>query len=301
MHRYLSQTEIESQAWDACVFAGDTPVPYGHFAWLRAVANGRFGALVWEEGAGKPSALFPFVERAKFGVIPYSAMPPFTQRLGLFAGPGEDRVQMAAEAAAYLNRRFLRVDIAVEDEAVAKALGGQRTPMRNLVLDLSTPLPQLEAGLGKSIRQKLKQAAAAGLRVEATPTGLSAFRFIRAELAPRLADWTVEYDFAWGRLCVIPHAPFTVVGRMVYKGEEQVAAAVFVEYGNRTIYLAGASNAQGLETGAMAYLLWQEIENRTSPIGGLLDFEGGNMGGTGQFFSMFGAEAETYWRVRLGI
>ena len=298
---FFSQTDLNPTAWDACVQASETAVPYGTYAWLRAVANGRFSALVWMDDAGRYQAVFPLPEKRKALLVPYLAMPPFTQRLGLFAQPGQDKLRLAAEAARALSRRYLRADLAVGDEAVAYTLSDRVTPFSNLILNLDRPIEELEAALGKSIRQKRKDAQRADLAVKQSLTALSAFSFIRSQLAPRLPDWDKWYDYAWGRLCVVPGAPFTLTGKLVYEADEVVAAAVFVQYGSRTIYLAGASNAAGLAAGAMAHLLWQEIELRAGQAGAVLDFEGGSMGGTRQFFSMFGAEPEIYWGLRMGI
>lgn len=298
--RFLSQTELSPQAWEACRRAAGATLPYGSYAWLRAVANGQFGALVWEEEAGAYRALLPLPQKRKLGFLPYIAMPPFTQRLSLMARPGEDPGRLAAEAAAYLQRRYLRVDLAVDSEIVARTLSDRVEPRRNLVLALNRPLGEIEAGFGKSIRQKIRQASESGLSYELNPGALTAFAFIREQLAPRILGWDKRHDFAWGRLGLVPNAPFQVEGRLAHEGNVLVAAAVFVHTPQRVIYLAGASSEAGLACGAMAGILHQILKEEAGTAR-LLDFEGGNMSGTGRFFSMFGAEDEPYWSLRLGV
>ncbi len=298
--RYLPQPALDAAAYQACLEAAAPPLPYGHAAWLRAVANGRWGALAWPGEDGGYAAVLPLVVGHKAGLLPYVHLPPFTQRLDLLARPGAPVLNFAAEAGAYLRRHYLRADLAVTDAAVARALGGRVSPRQNLVLDLSQTATALEAGLGKSIRQKLRQAEAAGLHLADAPSALTAFAYIQQWLAPRLPGWTRWYSYAWGRLPVVPGAPFSLRGRLACQGQAVVAAAVFVDYGPRTIYLAGAATEAGLATGATAHLLWQEIKERAGTAS-TLDFEGGSLGGTRQFFSMFGAMAEDYYAVRLGI
>lgn len=297
--RYLTQSKLSPQAWEACRELAGEALPYGSFAWMRAVANGRFGALVWEDENGY-RGLLPLPEKRKLGLLPYVAMPPFTQRLGLVTGPGENPIRLAAEAAAYLRRHYLRVHLALEQEEVARTLSDRVEHRRNLVLGLNRPLTELEAGFGKSIRQKIRQSVEAGLTYEPNPGGLSAFSFIRQQLAPRIPGWDRYYDYAWGRLGLVPDAPYRVEGRLAFQNQDLVAAAVFIRFRQRIIYLAGASSPAGLACGAMAGLLHQVItENAATDL--ILDFEGGNMGGTSRFFSMFGAQEEAYWSIRLGL
>jgi len=297
--RFLRQSQLSPQAWEACREQAGEVLPYGSYAWMRAVANGRFGALVWEDEDGY-RALLPLPEKRKLGLLPYVAMPPFTQRLGLVARPGENPITLAAEAAPYLRRHYLRVDMAVGQQEVARALSDRVEPRRNLLLPLGKPLAELESGFGKSIRQKIRQSADTGLVYETHSGGLSAFSFIRQHLAPRIPGWDKHYDFAWGRLGLVPDATYQVEGRLALRNQEVVAAAVFIRYRRRIIYLAGASSPAGLACGAMAGILHQIItENAASDK--VLDFEGGNMGGTARFFYMFGAGEEAYWSLRLGI
>lgn len=297
--RFLRQHQLSPQAWEACrELAGET-LPYGSFAWLRAVANGQFGALVWEDENGY-RAFLPIPEKRKLGLLPYVAMPPFTQRLGLVARSDENPVRLAAEAAGYLRRHYLRVHLAISHEEVARTLADRVESRRNLLFPLNKPLAELESRFGKSIRQKIRQSTEAGLTYETNPGALSAFSFIRQQLAPRIPGWDKHYDFAWGRLGLVPDAPYRVEGRLAYQNQDLIAAAVFIHYGQRIIYLAGASSSAGLACGAMAGLLHKVI-SENSATDSILDFEGGNMGGTSRFFSMFGAEEEAYWSIRLGL
>lgn len=297
--RFLRQNQLSPQPWEACRELAGEALPYGSFAWLRAVANGQFGALVWEDETGY-RAFLPIPEKRKLGLLPYVAMPPFTQRLSLVARPGENPFSLAAEAAAYLRRHYLRVDLTVGQEEVARALAERVEPRRNLLLYLNKPLAGLESRFGKSIRQKIRQSTEAGLTYETNPGALSAFSFIRQQLAPRISGWDKHYDFAWGRLGLVPDAPYRVEGRLASQNQDLVAAAVFIRFRQRIIYLAGASSPAGLACGAMAGILHQVITENAA-TDSILDFEGGNMGGTSRFFSMFGAEEEAYWSICLGL
>jgi hypothetical protein len=76
------------------------------------------------------------------------------------------------------------------------------------------------------------------------------------------------------------------------------AAALIVQYRNRSILLASASNEEGKRNSAMYYLLDRYFaahagENLT------FDFEGSNIGSIAYFFSGFGSKATEYQRIKV--
>jgi len=292
---------VNAEAYTACHCAAGSVVPYGSLAWLRAVAPG-LQVLVWPSAEGY-EAVLPLPISKKWGVLPYVAMPPLTQRVGLYTHPQADRADkagMARQAHTFLQKRFVRVHLSLDDYSTASALATMVQAQTNLVVDLSLSAEALEANLGKSIRQKLKIAKTEGLTLSSAPvTDLAGF--ISNLLSPRHRAWTPAHSAAAISLSQAGSSSFALHGQWAMHKGTPVAGAIWVVAAHRRIYLAGASTALGLQVGAMAALIWASMEQHAGTPGLLLDFEGGNNAGTGQFFRMFGAQEEPYWSVHLGL
>jgi hypothetical protein len=294
----LPFADIDSQAWDACVAASGSVMPYGYATWLQAVGGPHLQGLVWQEG-NSYEAVLPVSAKRKWGLVPYVAMPPLTQRLGLYAKPAAEIAQLAGQAKQILTKRYVRIHLSMEQEAAAYALTPKPQQHKNLVLDVSPSLPTLEAGLGKSIRQKRKDAQKADVQIKLSDMNIAVV-FIETALQAKPGVWPSAYTQAALALAQAKSDRFMLEAEMAYVQDEAVAAMLWVVCGQRSIYLAGASSAAGLQHGAMAYMLWEKIAATAGQQGAEVDFEGGSMAGTGQFFSMFGAQPEPYWSIKMG-
>jgi hypothetical protein len=281
------------------VAASGSVLPYGYSDWLLAVGEEKLKGLVWADKGGC-KAVMPLFAQKKWGIVPYVSMPGLTQRLGLYARDSTEIPTLAEEARILLRRHFLRVDLSIEQRMVAEGLSSKVQNLSNLVLPLNRPLEEIELGFGKSIRQKLKAAEKAGLDL-APFSPSEAFAFIARHLRSQGKGWGPRQEAASEGL-VHADSPFIQLTATSAQLEgETLAAAIWVVTQNRIIYLASASTQAGFAHGAMAWLIWQQIKSHSGKPNLILDFEGGAMGGTGQFFSMFGAQPEPYWQVRLGM
>lgn len=84
--------------------------------------------------------------------------------------------------------------------------------------------------------------------------------------------------------------------RLVYAEKPQgskIAGLVLVKFKNRTTYWLGYSTSEGLNLGAMPFLLDSALR-KESEDSTIFDFEGGNLKGTKRFFEQFRPEEETY-------
>lgn len=291
---YTPFNALDRAQYDACVLGSGCPVPYALSDYLFATQIDRWGAWVWADGQGRYTAVMPVARFRKWGLVPYVAMPPFVQRLGVFARrPGmEPSGEEALKAWIWLKSRNAKLDYSFwqqPDGIAAK-------PLNNLILDLKEEYEALSSHYSKGLKDNLRKGRS--LMVKPTNGGGITWRLFVENVAPRLTGWKETYNRAWVRLYFqkSAHYRFRHLGAFKEDGDAAMplAAASFVQYKNRIIYLAGASTPEGLATGAMARLIDQVIkENAGSSL--TLDFEGGNMAGTGTFFRSFGASNEVYF------
>ncbi len=169
------------------------------------------------------------------------------------------------------------------------------TPRPNLILDLKSGYEAIAAQYSKGLKGNLRKGSS--LIVKPTNGGGITWRLFKEQVAPRLPGWKEAHNRAWVRLYFQPSPHYSFLHLGAFKDDTGVmpeAAASFVLYKNRMIYLMGASTPEGRDTGAMARLIDQVVRENAGS-GRVLDFEGGAMAGTGQFFRSFGAEDEEYF------
>jgi hypothetical protein len=290
--QFIAFHRLDRQQYDACVLESICPVPYALSDYLFAVQVDRWGAWVWLDEQGRYAAVMPIAHFRKWGLVPYVAMPPFVQRLGVFARPGHQPD----------GAKVLRAWSAVKSRNVKAHYSFWQQPegmaartLNNLILPLKEEYPALAASYSKGLRDNLRKGRS--LWVRPTNGGGITWRLFVENVAPRLAGWNETRNRAWVRLYFqkSPHYRFLHLG--AFKQEEDampLATASFVVYKNRLVYLMGASTPEGLATGAMARLI-DDVVREHAASNRILDFEGGAMAGTGTFFRSFGASGEAYF------
>ena len=77
------------------------------------------------------------------------------------------------------------------------------------------------------------------------------------------------------------------------KHNELYAAAFFLKYKNRFIYLSSVSTPEGKQQRSM-FAIVDKFINEHAGSSFLLDFEGSNIDGIARFFDGFGAQPELY-------
>ena len=292
--RLLDFDNIDPQAWDACVHASGTALPYGYHTWLYATAIDHWQGLVLASDHGVYEAVMPLSQEYKALLLPHSPMPPFTQQLGVFARPGIAwHGHGLVEAVRPVRQKNLVMSYAAAQPLLFLMPAGCWQPRRNLVLP-PAPSAQRHAQYSKGLLSNLKKAA--GLEVQAAPGAGNTSRIFNQHVRHRAGVPEVHMG-RFTRLSLMPNPHYSWLHLLVPNGHQildPMAAASFVITSTRMVYLMGASSPLGRERGAMPLLLDHALDyahNHQLTF----DFEGGNLAGAATFFRMFGPQEETYY------
>ncbi|SDM12193.1 Acetyltransferase (GNAT) domain-containing protein [Catalinimonas alkaloidigena] len=294
--RYDSH-QIDKKRWDDCIEAACNSQVYG-CSWYLDVVCPQWRAWVWEED-GEYQKVLPLTTGRKWG-IPYLYQPYFTQQLGVFSR----QPITATEVNSVLReatRPYWRVNYTVN--TCNPPLDWPRAVWRTLPtyrLSLDQPYETLRAKYRKGHRSGVKQAARAGLSIQARPDAwqhmLYWFQHEKASvLQPRHYD---TLRALYQQLCAQGCADL----RAVYtpQGDFQ-AGALWVVYRHSVIYLFGVSSPAGRNNGSMTFLLDDCLRRYAGAgqPGRYFDFEGSQLPGIARFFRGFGAEEVPYFHLHI--
>lgn len=288
MIQYVRHDDIDRSTWDRRLLASGNATWYGLGSTLDAAAPG-WDALI-DEATG---AQLPIPWRRKFGIT-YAYQPFLIQQLGPFAPNA-----VAADPGPFLTKwpkRFLFSDVRVGHVDLGLQLPRLvLSEQTNHVLPLTGSIDELRAGYHANHRRSLRKYEVAGCEQD---TGLALeglFQFL--EGSEQFARWGIDPFRRATMRRIMRHALDAGQGtiRAVHHQGEVVAAAFFVEWGGRLIFLKGISSARGRELRAMHGLIDRMITDHAGRTI-LFDLAGGNDPHLARFYAGFGALPELYAR-----
>lgn len=263
---------------------------------IASAANSRIYALSWYLDHvvdqwdvliyGDYEYVMPIPWKSKWG-IRYAIQPPFTQQLGIFPAPPAEVMEHFLQAV-WAHFRLARLQLNSDNTAYLEGLA----PRQNLLLNLHFPYEGLYAEYSRHTCRHLKRAAD---RQFAFSEGLMATDYIAFKQSVGTRAKLNTHPDVLQRL--MGYLLYTGRGFLygVYNRENQLcAAALFVQYGKRLIYLNGASLKNPGNEGAM-YFLMDTVVQRFAGRPVYLDFEGSVLPGVARFFKGFGARREIYY------
>ncbi len=283
MIRHLTHDQIDKAAWDAEIARCGEQWWYGR-SWVLDAASPGWEALV-DDVSGARMAL---TWRKRFGIA-YLHQPFLLQRIGVFGGaPGP--------FLAALPTRFRYADIYLNPGEVGTLEGRVRiSEQQNFELDLNAPIDELRRSYGENMRRNLKKALPEGTRVELRTDAEEVLSFLIG--SEQFKRWGIDRRRIVCMEALLRGAQQRAegFGCGVRAGGRLVAAAYFVNWGGRLIFLKGLANEEGRTQRAMHHLVDQVIEAHSgSPL--LLDFAGTNNEDLARFYRGFGAGRTVYLR-----
>lgn len=283
MIRHLTHEQIDKAAWDVEVARCSERWWYGR-SWVLDAASPGWEALV-DDGTGARMAL---TWRKRFGIA-YLHQPFLLQRIGVFGGaPGP--------FLAALPKRFRYADIYLNTGAVGALEGRVRiSEQQNFELDLRPPIAELRRGYGENLRRNLKKGLPEGTRFEPRADVEEVLSFLIG--SEQFKRWGIDRRRIGCMEALLRGAEQRSegFGCGVRAAGRLVAAAYFVNWGGRLIFLKGLANEEGRTQRAMHHLVDQVIGMYGgSPL--LLDFAGTNNEDLARFYRGFGAGRTVYLR-----
>lgn len=287
MINFLSNEEINTKKWDACIEDSVNKRIYAYSWYLDLVAP-EWGALVMDDY----QAVLPVVSRKKLGVS-YAYQPPFTQQLGLFTPLllTGNLVQSFIQKLIELHP-LIQINLNIHNKISFQADYIHRNI--NHELDMIESHEDLKRKYSKNLKRNIKKAQKAELTI---------FKNLKPELIIDLFKNNKGKE-----LKAFSENDYQILNRLIYKafkkGRAEIwaalntknqicAGAIFLKEERRRIFLFSATNTEAKTNGAMPYLIDSYIESYAGS-NTILDFEGSNDTNLARFYKSFGSKLIHY-------
>lgn len=294
MIQLKSPAYLDIKKYDACIQRDASSLPYAYSWYLNAVCE-QWDCLVLNDY----DAVWPLPWRKKFG-LKYYFRPYGIQQLGIFSKKPLSLDQLRQFYLA-LSREVRFADLYLnEGQFLPKNLLKQADLRANLNLKLSLnrSYQDLYEGFSTNLKRNLKKAEKENLALFESDGPEVLIQLFKQYQGQRLQLPDEFYRVFSSLSFMLMHKG---LGRLfsIYGGPNQLlAAAFFLEHGNRSIFLFSAISDQGRDTQAMAYLLNEYLLYHADKFS-FLDFEGSNQEGLARFYRSFGATEYQYERLYL--
>ncbi|WP_165822096.1 GNAT family N-acetyltransferase [Hymenobacter edaphi] len=297
--RYLTHSFIDRDAWDDCVAAAEQVVPYAQAAWLHALNDGRWDAVVEPDPSnGGYLSLLPVpTQRRLWGRE--ALQPPFTQQLGLLTTASSQHRE-AGEYLALLAGEFARLHLQLNDGDPRPArlpTGWQAAERLTYHLPLDLAYENLYLGYCADYRRRLRQREKANLTLAESVDLAPLVHLFQREKGAGVGGMKPEYYQRLLRLydALRPLGQTLLLSAQAADTGELLAGALFIRYRSRLVYLFAAATPAGKKAAAPLLLLDEAIRRHAGTPGLVLDFEGGMIPSIARFFANFGARPVPYY------
>jgi len=282
--KYVKQKDIDKTKWDNCILNSVNCMIYA-MSWYLDIVCENWDALISDDY----ESVMPLPWKSKLG-IKYIYHPFFAQQLGLFFQKHAD--DQVYEFLQKIPIAFLRYETSINYLNQVKKIS--LNIRKNHVLSISKNYKELYCAFSENTKRNIKKGEKNNPLIS---ENIPLKDFIELKRSANISNLS---DSQLNRLsCLLDtliekkHAQ--IIGCL--KNDTLIAAAIFVNFKGRIIYLISASNESGKNSRAMFAVVNYIIKkNAGSPK--LLDFEGSMIEGIARFFKGFGAIPESYYRVK---
>ncbi len=279
--------DIDADKWDACIAKAPNALVYAQ-SWYLDKACSRWDALVM----GDYDYVMPLISRKKIGIA-YLYQPTYCQQLGIFPTPTKGIIEEFFHKAQQLYK-FSEININSMNLPI-QIVNGEFFPKKNHLLSLGKSYLELSKEYSSHTKRKLKKAEQYKLSLI---LGISVDDYLEF----KRQNQKVKVDrSAYLRLRnILSFALTKSMGQIygVYSPQNELcAAAFFIRFKTRVIYLNAATNNTGRDLNAMFYLIDQFIKEHSSSEF-TLDFEGSMIPGVARLYEGFGANPEVYHQLK---
>lgn len=291
MIQHLTHEQIDKTKWDVCVQQCTNTLPYA-FSWYLDMVSPGWEALV----SGDYESVMPLTWKKKWGVK-YLYQPFFTQQLGVFY-KGKTAVPDAVSFAKAIPGCFRFIDICLNSFSGFEHTDIKLKRKKNYVLNLNKPYEKLTKGYDKHCMRNVKKAYKFKPVIKPAEPGEIIRFYEKHKSAETKNVGKADYEM----LSLLSNKAATQQMMMAYgvynDNEELLAGGLFLITGKRIIYLLGTASGKGKESRAM-YALIDYMLMQRSGFAATFDFEGSEIPGIARFFKGFGAEKETYYKLKI--
>ncbi|MBL7954719.1 MAG: hypothetical protein JNJ91_06745 [Flavobacteriales bacterium] len=285
MIRHFKHNEIDKAAWDDMLLRCPDRIWYAQ-SWVLDLCCPEWEALVDDDGT-----IMPLIWRRKFG-IDYLYQPYGVQYQGVFSPARTPRTDEAFLDA--VPKRFRYWDIHLNAAMQVRAERGDRVSTNTTQdLLLNKDASTLRAGYSKGHLRNLRKAGDDPPMVHRDVTVREFVELFERTTGRRFGNIPEGGLLLLERMLsgALERRQCTIMGTR--EGGGLSAAACFVEWEGRSIFLKSANDERGLARQAMFHLTDRYITEHAGS-GLLLDFAGSNTASVARFNEGFGARSSVY-------
>ena len=287
--RFISRSQIDVNAWDACINNASHGVIYARSFYLDQMAP-RWDALVLDDYR----AVMPLTWNRKFG-IRYFFQPFLTSQLGVY-GKNVDQ-QLVNAFLVEAKRRFPFIEINLNAGNDFELPGFDTVRRVNYTLSLSRGYQELAAGFRSNHTRNIRKALAANCEFK---KGIPPDDVIALASAQLRQFTRLKYDDLerFRSLCHKLINEGGAIAAGVFSGTMLLASCILFFDERRIYYILAGNHPEARDTGASHLLIAKLIEEHAG-TDRVFDFEGSDSPSIALFYEGFGASVEYYRSVRL--
>ncbi len=292
MIRHIENTEIDYDKWDQCIKESFNGNVYAMSWYLDLVFSG-WSALVDDDY----NRVMPLPISQKWG-IRYMYQPFFVQQLGVFSktvlNPSVvsefvDAIPEKVKVARYNFNVFNRFE---KGKFKVK-------PNVNYELDLIGDYRKLHSGYNTNQKRNIKKAVKNNFVFTKGISPGDIIDLFRNNRGVDVQHWGDAQYITLQRLMYSAIHKGKGVAYGLYNDKNELyAAAFFMLYNKKMIFMFSGTSSHARNTGAMSYLIDQVIQTNSSS-GWIMDFEGSNNENLARFYKGFGAKKTYYYTLEI--
>lgn len=288
--RFIENCSIDRGKWDQCIKSSPFGMAYACSWFLDRICL-HWDALVW----GDYLYIMPLVNNSKFG-IRYIYQPFFTQQLGIFSTfpPEPEIVNQFLNA---IPKQFRLTDMKLNFGNMPATSTFQLKQNTTYELSLYSNLKTTRDNYTTNTRRNIKKAIQHKVYISTVYDINSFTSFTEQNLKEKSPE--VRHQHYQALQKVISYTFYNQLGEIYGAWDASnnlIAAAFFLNFNHKSIYLAASSTPEGMEQSAMSLLIDTYIQNNAGKSI-ILDFEGSNIPGIARFYAGFGALPQHYFSV----
>ena len=299
----ISRAQLDSKSWDACVAASAEPIVYAYSWYLDAVLPApmwKWAGMVLLDETGQYRAVMPVPLRRKtVAGIPYAWVvhqPFFCQFLGVFS---RDSLFDPTPFFQQLLEQFRYGSLLCMRQKPDEYLPFDSVRSNSThVLNLFVGYPTIYQGYTKDRKANLRRATRANWTIVESADIEPLLTLFRHNHAQTIDGGVAEWAYAIFRNLTDELAKRGLITLRYALHNGQIEAGVlFVQEGNRIIYLFNAASEAGRRGNARTLLIDKLIQEKAGqPL--TFDFESPAKQAIRDFYKSFGAVEAPFWTVR---
>ncbi len=300
MIHHLRRSQVDVQAYDACVEQSEWGTIYGLSWWLDQVSP-NWECLVWQEQPITPyRAVLPVPVQRRYGLY-LVHQPLFCQFLALYSAESLPVAVQKDFIKALLAKYALIASYQLNFPEASVLSSFTELSLRQMhthVLSLEAPYETLHQGYNRDRKMNVKRAYQADWTCREGSDIIPLAEFFRQHHAHQIEGGAHPGAYT------LLESLFQACEERGYsdlwyaeKHNRVEAGAWFVTFRQRTLYLFNAATPEGRKGNARTFLIDQFIRQRAGTQA-LFDFESANVTSIAEFYASFGSQVAAYYELR---